>query len=137
MHGVPNILIRAGFMLRSFQIACVMLFVCVGQAEADICGVGSYRCCPVETCAAASSYTACQVQTVTAWKTVCETVYEPEEYTTKKVVYEPVYEPVQQTTYRIVTETAYRDEEYTVCRPVSETKSRTESWCVQIGRAHV
>ncbi|MFM7865849.1 MAG: hypothetical protein ACKPHU_16660, partial [Planctomycetaceae bacterium] len=88
-------------MLNAVRLACLVLVVRGSVASAGICGAGTYRCCPVAACAPAASYTACRVQTVTAWKTVCETVYEPEEYTTKKVVYEPVYEAVEQTTYRV------------------------------------
>ena len=130
--GFPKASVWGGrVMWNSMWLACVLMVLQGSVAWAGICGAGSYRCCPVEACAATGSYTACRVQTVTAWKTVCETVYEPEEYTAKKVVYEPVYEAVEQTTYRVVQEMSYRDEEYTVCRPVTQQATRTETYCVR------
>jgi hypothetical protein len=97
-----------------FAILFAATLSCPGAAQAGVCGVSSYACCPVPACATASCYTACRVTTQTCMQTVCETVWEPEEYQTKRTVYENVWDEVQTTCYRQVTETAYRDEQYTV-----------------------
>ena len=114
-----------------FAILFAATLSCPGAAQAGVCGVSSYACCPVPACATASCYTACRVTTQTCMQTVCETVWEPEEYQTKRTVYENVWDEVQTTCYRQVTETAYRDEQYTVNRAVTETVMREEQWTVQ------
>ena len=117
--------------MRDVLAAIAAVLSVPGVTQAGLCGVPSYNCCPTAACAPASCYTTCRVATQTCYRTVCETVYEPQEYTSSRTVYENSFEDLQETCYRTVTETAYREEAYTVNRPVTETAVRQETYCVQ------
>ena len=69
---------------RILPLAAGVFGLLASTVEAGLCGVSSYQCCPTSACAPASCYTTCRVATETCYRTVCETVYEPQEYTSTR-----------------------------------------------------
>ena len=100
-----------------------------GEASACYCGAASFKRC-ASACSTPSEVCAPPVRMVTCYKTVQETVWEPETYTCKKTVYDTVCEPVPQQCTKTVYDTCYTEEPYTICRPVYTTQYREEQYTV-------
>ncbi|MFN9972749.1 MAG: hypothetical protein ACK58T_22955, partial [Phycisphaerae bacterium] len=75
-------------LMRLTGIVFLSLVAVQNTAFAGLCGVPSYNCCPTAACAPASCYTTCRVVQETCYRSVCETVYEPEQYKVMRTVYE-------------------------------------------------
>src|SRR5579862_4650303 len=78
------------------------------SAEAGLCGLHSYNCCPTVSCAPCGDYCAAKSCCGPCYKTVTETVWEQQNFTCCKTVYDTVCEQVPYTCTRNVYETAYR-----------------------------
>ena len=56
------------------------------------CGAAGYRCCPQSACQPTACYSTCKIERQTCYRTVYDTVYEPQQYTCYRTVYDTVYE---------------------------------------------
>jgi hypothetical protein len=100
------------------------------SASAAYCGAACYNNCPTAACQPTACYTTCRVERQTCYRTVYDTVQEPQSYVVNRTTYETAYDDVPQTCYRTVVETNYREESYQVQRPIYETAERVENYTV-------
>ena len=54
------------------------LFAPVAAQANNYCGAASYNCCPTAACAPTACYTTCRVERETCYRTVYDTVQEPQ-----------------------------------------------------------
>ena len=119
-------------MKATLTATALLVFVSTSTVDAAwFCGAGGYNCCPTTCCQPTACYTSCKVERQTCYRTVYETVYEPQQYQVCRTVYDNVCEEVPVTCYRNVVERHVREEQYTVQRPVQEIAYREHQYTVQ------
>ena len=90
-------------MKRFLCIAVACLAAMASSAHAGwFCGAANYSCCPVAACQPTACYTACRVERQTCYRTVNETVWEPQTVTCNRQVQEVVCEDVEQTEHGLI-----------------------------------
>ncbi|MCA9080839.1 MAG: hypothetical protein KDA58_09785, partial [Planctomycetaceae bacterium] len=113
-------------------LAALMSLASYGEAEAGLfCGIGRYRCCPVDTCQPCGDYCQARVSCGPSYKTVRETVWCTEEYNECCTVYDTCVEKTPVTCKRVVYDTCYRNECYTVRKPCYHTTYRDVCYTVR------
>ena len=126
----PQRTARRGFTSSLFPLAAAAAaLLTAAEAHAGLCGLGSFGCCP-QAAPAPACYTAARMQTVTSYRTVYDTVCEPQtSYYTARVT-ENTFEDEVRTATRTVYRTETREEPYTVRRMVRETSNREQEYTV-------